>query len=143
MMTTSLTTMMTAVLTFTTHPHTSWRTTLIARRAKRSTVLLRTTKPSTRVVTTELLTTAAHAHTTTVHPHATTEVALRLTIALLTKALLLLLLRRRPVQRSMDMNKKSETIEICIHILLLLCMLLISMMQHLFLDLVNETHCIF
>jgi hypothetical protein len=40
----------------------------------------------------------------------------------------------------MDMNESLEKIESCIHILLLLCMFLISVVQHLFLDLVNETH---
>jgi hypothetical protein len=42
--------------------------------------------------------------------------------------------------KSMDMNESLEKIESCIHILLLLCMLLIPVVEHLFLDLVNETH---
>jgi hypothetical protein len=41
--------------------------------------------------------------------------------------------------KSMDMNEGLEKIENCIHILLL-CMLLISVVKHLFFDLVNETH---
>jgi hypothetical protein len=88
---------MIAVVTFTTHPHTSRRTTHIARRTKLTAVLLRTAEPSVRMEPTKLLTTA-------VHPHATAAVAaLRwtealLAIALLTKALLLLLLRRRSAQ---------------------------------------------
>jgi hypothetical protein len=78
--------MIIAVVAFTTHPHTSRRTTYIARRTELSAVLLRAAEPSVRMVTTKLLTTAAH-------PHATTFVtALRLAEILLAEALLLVLL---------------------------------------------------
>jgi hypothetical protein len=84
----------------------------------------------------ELLTTAVHTHT------ATTEAALRLTIALLAVVLLakalLLLLRRTPDNcQSMD-RKLSPGRYKCIHILL--SVLLVTVVKHLLLDLVNETH---